>query len=145
MVLTSSLIEVSLELGICFEFILPEFLVGLDSLLLFHQKRWLSRSSNWFKLLVKFKLSLLNSLKLDLEVHAKTRQRMTYIKRDKTFWMKNIQLDLTGLDQNDKFHSLSNEISSIDFKLYFSFQSYPIKFHRGCGSDSLYIGKIRKP
>lgn len=142
MVLTSSLIEVSLELGICFEFILPELLVRLDSLLLFHQKRWFYLN---VKLLVKFKLSLLKSLKLDLEVHAKTRQRMTYIKRDKTFWMKNIQLDLTGLDQNDKFHSLSNEISSIDFKLYFSFQSYPIKFHRGCGSDSLYIGKIRKP
>ena len=135
MVLTSSLIEVSPELGIWYEFILPELLVRLDSLLFFHQKRWLSRSSNWFKLLVEFKLCLLKSLKPDLEVHAKTRQRMAYIKRDKNFLVENIPLDLTELDQNDKFHS--HTIPRSKFEPYFSIQSHSIKLHRGCGWSSL--------
>lgn len=67
---------------------------------------------------------------------------MAYIKRDKNFLDENIQLDLTELDQNDKFHS--HTIPRTKFEPYFSIQSHPIKLHRGCLVEVPYLGLIRK-
>ena len=72
-------------------------------------------------------------MKTGLENSCKNKAKNGLYKEIKNFLDENIQLDLTGLDWNDKFHSHnpSTYVVGIRFEPYFSFQSYLIKLNRG--------------